>query len=688
MHHHTAIAVPVLLLVLLGGPALLAQSGQAPAVVPQQPPIKTGVNLVRVDVYPSKDGVPVLDLRAEDFEVFEDGAPQQVENFEHVVVRPAGPQSERVEPSSQRESLQAAANPRSRVFVIFLDTPHVMVDSAYRINEPLIRLVDRLLGPDDLVGVMTPAMSAAQITLGRKTQVIEENLRRNWPWGTRFTYQPDQREMAYEACYPEILYGSLAAEMIHRKRERATLEALEDLVRYLHGVREERKAILTVTEGWRRYTENRGLMRIRDDDVVPGREPILVGPTGQPTMKDERNNPGFLTKTECDTDRLRLATLDNERFFRDLVDDANRANATFYPIDPRGLPVFDTPMRPRPQDNVPVVRDQLNLKDRMEAMRELAVGTDGIAVMDSNDLDRGLKRISDDLTSYYLLGYYSTNTKLDGSARQIRVRVKRPGVSVRARRGYRAATVAEATVAGRATEPASAAASSAFTAAMGSLGRIRPDARLRINASVLASAGAVWVAGEIPRGPTGTDDMSLGGTADIEVNAGSASTTARVQLKPGERTFLTALKLAEVNGGEVDVRARLTPDGGTSSVDAVRVDVGPATAQPLLFRRGPTTGNRILPAADFRFSRSERLRLEIPVAPGAKPGSGRVFDKAGTALGLAVTVGEKLDQASGQLWITADVTLAPLAPSDYAIEVTWQAGGTEQRIVTAIRVTR
>ena len=76
-------------------------------------------------------------------------------------------------------------------------------------------------------------------------------------------------------------------------------------------------------------------------------------------------------------------------------------------------------------------------------MRTLAEATDGLAVMGSNDLDKGLRRISDDLTSYYLLGYYSTNTKLDGGYRSLKVRVTRPGVSVRARRGYRAATADE-----------------------------------------------------------------------------------------------------------------------------------------------------------------------------------------------------------------------------------------------------
>ena len=129
----------------------------------------------------------MLDLTAADFEVLEDNVPQAIETFEHIVVRPAGPQEERVDPGSQRAVQQALSNPRNRVFVIFLDTPHVTVPSAHAINEPLIRLIDRILGPDDLVGVMTPAMSASQIAFGRKTQVIESSLRANWAWGTRFT---------------------------------------------------------------------------------------------------------------------------------------------------------------------------------------------------------------------------------------------------------------------------------------------------------------------------------------------------------------------------------------------------------------------------------------------------------------------------------------------------------------------
>ncbi len=682
------------------------QSQQPPPEQPQdpaqQPPkFRVDANFVRVDAYPLRDGKPVLDLKAEHFEVFEDGVAQKLETFEHVVVRPAGPQGERVEPSSQRESLLAASNPRNRVFVIFLDTPHVGVEGAHAINEPLIRLIDRILGPDDLVGVMTPEMAASQMVLGRKTQVIADSLRKNWPWGTRFTYHRDQREAAYDACYPKEMGDTgqsspLAAELIRRKRERATLEALEDLVRYLRTVREERKAILTVTEGWLLYGENPGLLRLRTDpltgqtEAIPGVDPVGVGLNGKLTTRQERNmSEGALTKNECDTDRMRLASMDNKRFFLDLMEDANYANASFYPLDPRGLPAWDNPIGPDPPP--PPTVDHAMLRQRIEVMRTLAGNTDGIAVVNSNDLDLGLRRISDDLTSYYLLGYYSTNSKLDGRFRSLKVKVKQPGIEVRARRGYRAATAVEVSAARRAADAPVPEATRAVNAAIDRLGRVRPDARFRINA--IAGAGAkptLWIAGELQSAAGRPDDFAQGGTVDIQITAGSQSTTARVALKPGERTFLTTAPLPAGAAGDISIRARLaaTEGGAMPLSDMLQIEQASSGMQPLFFRRGVTTGNRVLPAADLRFSRTERVRLELPVYGDSKAGGARILDRLAQPMPLPVTVGERLDDATGQRWVTADVVLAPLAGGDYAIEIEVVGAGKTQKVISAIRVVR
>jgi VWFA-related protein len=674
-----------------------AQTG-SPQDPPQPPPkFRVDANFVRVDAYPIRDGKPVVGLKAEDFEILEDGAPQRVETFEHVVVRPAGAQEQRTDPGSQRSMLQAVGNPRNRVFVIFLDTAHVDVSSAHAINEPLIRLINRILGPDDLVGVMTPAMAATQMVFGRKTQVIEESLRRNWPWGDRFsTASRDRREQAYQACYPLLTHergpeSALAREMILRKRERATLDALEDLVKYLRLIREERKAILTVTEGWLLYRENRELTKLREDpavkwkEPVPTLEPVGVGPNGTLTTKDPRErSDGYLNKSECDGDRAMLAMLDNDRYFKDILDEANFANASFYPVDPRGLPAFDNPIGPIPPP--PPLVDQAMLKHRIEVMRTMAENTDGIAAVNNNDLDRALQRISDDLTSYYLLGYYSSNSKLDGRFRSIKVGVKQPGVEVRARRGYRSATEAEVTSARRAADAPIPDIVRATNAALDRLGRVRPEARFRIHA-VTGGKGTLWVAGEFQAVAGQPDAFAQGATAVIEAAAGGSSTTSKVAMKAGERTFLSSLALPQGATGPLDIRVRVTASeaGGLPLSDSIRLETA-AKGEPLLFRRGTSTGNRVVPAADFRFSRTERVRLEIPVED-AKPGAGRVLDRAGQPLQVPVTTGERVDATSGQRWVTADVNLAALAPGDYVIEVAVQ-GASEERTLVGIRVTR
>ena len=452
---------------------------------PQRPTFRTEANFVRVDVYPTAGGKPVGDLGKDDFEVLEDGRPQAIETFEYVRITPAGPAAaRRADPNTIEAMRQAAADPRSRVFVIFLDASHVTRDGARNIGPPLIRFIDRLLGPDDLVGIMTPWMSPADVVLQRKTSVIESGLREA-AWGKRFTMEEDAREAMYKSCY-RVLYqeqaqgktvSDLAKVLTVRRREALTLDALRDLVVYLRGIREERKAILAVTEGWMLFRPDPQITRLREEcscpsgprrdlqdcngctpyppqhgwkEPVPGGEPITIGPGGRPRAGSIQTLDGDVSMNECNADRMRLASIDHQQLLNDLMQDANRANATFYTIDPRGLAVFDTPIY-RDADEVGsplnVIDDMSSMSQRHDAMANLASGTDGTALMNSNDLDSGLRRIADDLSTYYLIGYYSSNAKLDGKFRSITVRVKRAGVNVRARRGYRAPTEAEVTAA-------------------------------------------------------------------------------------------------------------------------------------------------------------------------------------------------------------------------------------------------
>jgi hypothetical protein len=131
-------------------------------------------------------------------------------------------------------------------------------------------------------------------------------------------------------------------------------------------------------------------------------------------------------RTECDKDRMALAMADNERYFRDILEEAKRANVSFYTVDPRGLATSDDPGGLDP--SIPAALDRRNLTSRSNSLMTLAHNTDGLALVNNNDLRAQLRRVADDLTSYYLMGYYSTNGKLDGRYRSIKVRSKRPGV--------------------------------------------------------------------------------------------------------------------------------------------------------------------------------------------------------------------------------------------------------------------
>jgi VWFA-related protein len=700
--------------------AILAQT-PAPQTTPQ-PTFRTEANYVRVDIYPTKDEAPVTDLTQADFEVLEGNAPQKIEQFEHVVIRQAGPQDIRMEPNTVRESLAMAQSSRARLIVLFLDTYHVEIDGSHNIRKPLVDALDKLIGPDDLVAVMTPEMSATDIAFARKTTTIDGFLTRYWHWGERGRIVPaDPVDEQYGACYPnESTSGpgseckdqnGIAAEMIDRRHEKLALDALEDLVGYLHGVREERKAILAISDGWLLFRPNDNLARPLKCKGVPTGPTVAVDPrSGRLTTKDPSNATAPMGR--CDADRMQLAQLDNDREFRDLIDEANRANATFYPIDPRGLVAFDTPIMrqdvPGPAPAmVPLPVDRAMLAARLTSLRTLAEATDGLAIVDSNNLARGLQRVVADLSSYYLIGYYSTG-KLDGKFHQISVRVKRPGVRVRARRGYLAATPATAAAMARSTmakspttlEPAEAAAAHAVEAAIAPLSGYTRDVPLRLQMAAgwrpgdTASA-AMWVVGELGSVTTIGDSWNDGFDATVTLTTAADMTvgSGRTSVPRGVRTFRVAvISSSPLVPGEYVLRvgARAGP-ASIPSRETARLTISgtPESTGALFIRRGPATGNKDAPTADLRFRRNEQIRVEIPTV-SSDSATARLLDRTGKVLAVPVTAAVR-DEADGSRWVTAQLALAPLAPGDYVIEITTASGGSggsggERRMISAFRV--
>jgi VWFA-related protein len=684
-------ALGVALAVVAAGLTLAAQAQ------PPQPTFRTEANYVRVDVYPTRDGAPVSDLTAADFEVVEDKIPQKVEQFEHIVIRSAGDQEGRPEPHTVAESLAAVQDPRARVFVLFLDSRHVELGASRQIGRPMIDTLNRLIGPDDYVATMMTGMSARDITFARRTTSIEDVLKHDWWGGRDRLILDDPVEQQYAYCYPGVPSAGqtasdqgIAQEMILRRREQQTLDALEELVVFLRGVREERKAVLAITDGWLLYKPNSNLIR-PIDNAPPTIPAIGVDPrSGRLTTKNTQN-PAAADVQACERDRLALSQIDDEPRFRTIMDEANRANASFYPIDPRGLVVFDQDIFPAAgvgaNPTVPLAQDQAQLTARVTSLRRLAEGTDGTAVVATNNIFPALRRITDDLSSYYLLGYYSTG-KLDGRFHAITVRVKRPGVSVRARRGYQAPRLAD--LAKAALPPPRSAAPSAdmaiAAAAASAVGHMTGSVRdlpLRVHVTAGWRAGAdgrpvaaFWAVGEVIDRMPGSDLEAV-----LTTGAGEIVTTARGRIMPGTTSALVAVVPSQsIEPGEYAIRMRSQGPGGTETL-SMPVTLPPASQSSgaVFIRRGPGTGNREMATADLRFRRSERLRVEVP-SPADATGA-RLLDRTGKPLAVPVVAATRTD-ADGTRWATGELALAPLGAGDYVIEVV--AGGT--RTLVAFRI--
>jgi VWFA-related protein len=664
---------------------LVAQTTQ------ELPRFRAGTNLVRVDAYVSLNGTAVTDLRAEDFVVYEDDKPQAVEDFQLITGAAPGSQPPRTDATNTQDMRQNAEQ-AARVFTFFFDRLFVSIDGSYRAQKPIVDTLERLIGPDDLVGVMTPEMSPASITYSRRTESVERMVTDGWHWGKRDSKMPQTpQEEAIVECYG---VNDRSAALIARLREQQTLDALRALVIHLEGLRPERKFVLVFTEGWPLFRPDD---RLSGGDA-PGQDPIQVDPrTGRivPQGGADVRSGGSTSQEACDRQRTMLAYIDHEVEFRELLQRANRANVSFYPIDARGLVVFDTPIDWR----VPPSVDSAWLRDRQDDLRMMALQTDGQVVLNTTDVSGAMQKMFADIGSYYLLSYYSSNSKLDGRFRRIRVEVKRPDVEVRARLGYLAPTEAEARAAGMpiTTATGKTLPPPTITRALDSIASARGNLPVRIQAA--GARGTIRAIVELDAATARQQEWLAGGTLKMTFEperlagstpAGSAQTLT-LAVDPGQRSVVVDGTEQPLAPGRYSVRAELTPRGGRMPIQVTTfATVPPASVSvgtgALASRRGPSTGLSYIGTADPRFRRTERLRLEVPVADASFTATGRVLTREGQPLPIVATMSSRTDAANGQTVAVADVSLAPLAAGDYVAEVAITKDGKTEAVSYGFRI--
>src|SRR5207249_1044622 len=301
-----------------------------------------------------------------------------------------------------------------RLFAIFLDDYHVRRGASMAVRNPLTRFIEAQLGPSDMVGVMYPLESTSSVRMTRNHDAVVRGLQQFQ--GRKHDYTPRNQFEERYAYYP--------TEIVERIRNQVSLSALKALVVHMGTLKEGRKALILVSEG---YTNMLPPQMRNANAQFPG--------SGNPNAF----NP-MAGLNDPNEDRAAFfASLDLDSDLREVYDTANRNNVAIYAVDPRGLPGFEFDIN----EGVNTQSDSKYLSSTMDTLRVLADNTDGRAIVNRNDLDVGMKQITRDSSAYYLIGYNSTQAPSDGKFHEIKVRVKRPGAQVRARKGYWALTPTE-----------------------------------------------------------------------------------------------------------------------------------------------------------------------------------------------------------------------------------------------------
>jgi VWFA-related protein len=377
----------------------------------QKPIFQVQVNYVTTDVIArGDDGQFVSTLKKDDLEIYEDGVRQEVAAFTLVhggrVINMLAPPPPPVEEGIILPAARPQTDTAGRIFLIFVDDLHLDFRNTGRIRDLFKRISKTLVHEGDMFGIVSTGPSSLAIDMTYDRKRLDEAVSKITGNGL----QPN-----------DIIGGPEGAEGPSEVRYRAhvAFSTAYDIVENLSRVQNRRKAVIYVSNG---YDLNPfELTRRGESQLFPNSNPGA-------TRTEDQQTGGY---DESTRQTQQWADADLVRQLADLTRAANRANATIYTIDPRGLVGgADLDQQVDPTDWNDYVRKS------QDSLRVIAEETGGIAVVNQNDFDKALKRIDAETSDYYMVGYYSSNPDPTKRTRKIEVKSTKPDVQVWARSSY------------------------------------------------------------------------------------------------------------------------------------------------------------------------------------------------------------------------------------------------------------
>ncbi len=365
----------------------------AASLFAQEVTFKTETKLVVVNVsVKDKSGKPVTTLKKEDFEIYEDGVKQNLAVFEleqlsNDVLAPVAATSsapatleERVPTAPAGQAVTTASAPPpvrhqdKRLVALFFDFSNMPQADQVRARDAAVDFVTKQMTASDLVSIMA---------YGNRFDVLED-----------FTADRDR--------------------LLSRLRTMATGEGagLADQAATSADEGDDSGTFVADDTEFNIFNTDRKLSALEDATkklaAYPEKKALIYFASG-----------------------LTLTGLENQSQLRSTVNSAVRANVSFYPVDARGL-TAESPVGAASQASgrgtgIFTGSTQSGRRSSttgsQDTLYSLASDTGGKALVDSNDLALGIRLAQEDISSYYILGYYSKNAAEDGKFRKVQVKL-------------------------------------------------------------------------------------------------------------------------------------------------------------------------------------------------------------------------------------------------------------------------
>ena len=389
---------------------------KSPQTIDQDDVVRITTNVVQIDAVVTKDGKQVTDLKAEDFEIFEDKKPQKITNFSYV--SNISTSSENVLITSPKKDPNAApiapvvvrADDPHRTMAIVVDDLGIAFESIGRVRNQLRKFVEQDMRPNDMVAIIRTGgeVGALQQFTTDKRLLLRaiENLR--WNISSRMGV----------SMLPPL--GLDIGAPLSSNIQYPIMDTLQAIRFILNGMRE-----------------------------MPGRKSMLILSDSLPVESEVSSLPStpirgsIPSEDRSESDPWPTEVYGNNLALQRGAELAIRASVVIYAANTAGLQTtgitaadnFNVNLRPTGSQpfNTLSMRSHM-LQNASSGLDVLTRRTGGFLSRNSNNF--GIKRVAEDQNGYYLIGYRPASETFNRRFHTIKVRVKRSGLSVRTRSGF------------------------------------------------------------------------------------------------------------------------------------------------------------------------------------------------------------------------------------------------------------